>query len=309
VVPEPVRVGVHCALAAAAGDHLVDAGGGQRLPVVHAQPQLRPPGLRVPGAGAQVPVQAEGGLVADLDDPGLAALAADGDLPLPQVDVAEPRVTGVVPQGGQLGQPDAGGPEYRDDRGIAALREAAAGTGVFQPGQLLAGEDRDQLAGDARRPQPVYRVGQLIFGGQPLEELLQGAVLVAGVRAAVPVQQPCHPLLDVLPAHLLPAGPAGQAGGGEPLHRLGVGADCLGGLALGGQAQSERADLSLEYPGVQLLGLLRGTRSRCGHGRGSLPAARHPQPSVSAAERLQSTTMTEKCGAGPCTPADTVAAV
>ena len=36
----------------------------------------------------------------------------------------------------------------------------------------------------------------------------------------------------------------GQAGGGEPLHRLGVGPDCLGGLALGGQAQSERADLS-----------------------------------------------------------------
>jgi len=141
---------------------------------------------------------------------------------------------------------------------------------------------------------PSHRVGQFVFGGQPLEELLQGAVLVAGVRAAVPVQQPRHPLLDVLPAHLLPAGPAGQAGGGEPLHRLGVDADCLGGLALGGQAQGERADLSLEYPGVQLLGLLRGTRSRCGHGHGSLPAAGHPQPSVSAAERLQSTTMTEK---------------
>ncbi len=30
----------------------------------------------------------------------------------------------------------------RDDRGIAALREAAARTGMFQPGQLLAGEDR-----------------------------------------------------------------------------------------------------------------------------------------------------------------------
>src|SRR5712671_4231118 len=28
VVPEPVRVGVHAALLAAAGDHLVDAGGG-----------------------------------------------------------------------------------------------------------------------------------------------------------------------------------------------------------------------------------------------------------------------------------------
>ena len=79
------------------------------------------PGLGVPGPGADIPVQAPGGLVADPDDPVLAALAADGDLPLPQIDVTAPRVTGVVPQAGQLGQPDAGGPEHRDDRGIAAL--------------------------------------------------------------------------------------------------------------------------------------------------------------------------------------------
>ena len=65
---------------------------------------------------------------------------------------------------GLLGQPDAGGPEHRDDRGIAALREAPARTGMFQPGQLLAGEDRDQLVGDARRLQPFHRVGQLVFG-------------------------------------------------------------------------------------------------------------------------------------------------
>ena len=94
VVPEPVREGVHTALAAAAGDQLVDPGGGQRLPVAGPELQLGPPGLRVPGAGADVPVQAPGGLVADPDDPGLAALAADGDLPLPQVDVAVPRATG-----------------------------------------------------------------------------------------------------------------------------------------------------------------------------------------------------------------------
>src|ERR1700678_1279677 len=69
--------------------------------------------------GPRVPVEAAGCLVADLDDAVLAALAADGDFPMPQVDVAAPRVTGVVPQAGQLGQPDAGGPEYRDDRGVA----------------------------------------------------------------------------------------------------------------------------------------------------------------------------------------------
>jgi len=59
---------------------------------------LRPPRLRVPGAGADVPVQAPGRLVADPDDPALAALAAHGDLPLPQVDVAALPVAGVVPQ-------------------------------------------------------------------------------------------------------------------------------------------------------------------------------------------------------------------
>jgi hypothetical protein len=35
----------------------------------------------VPGAGADVPIQAPGGLVADPDDPVLAALAADRHLP------------------------------------------------------------------------------------------------------------------------------------------------------------------------------------------------------------------------------------
>src|ERR1035441_6406810 len=105
-MPEPVRVDVHAALPAAAGGYRVDTGGGQRLPVACAQPQLRPPGLRVPGPGAEIPVQAPGSLVADPDDPVLAALAADGDLPLPQVDVAAPRGTGVVPQPGQFGHPD-----------------------------------------------------------------------------------------------------------------------------------------------------------------------------------------------------------
>ena len=99
MVPEPVRVHRHAALAAAAADHLVNTGSSQRLPVVHAQPRLVPPGLGVPSAGTEVPVQAAGRLVADLDDAVLAALAADGDLPLPQVDVAAPRVTGVVAEG------------------------------------------------------------------------------------------------------------------------------------------------------------------------------------------------------------------
>ena len=80
VVPEPVRVGGHPALPAAAGDDLVDAGGGERPAAVHAEPQLRPPGLRVPGAGAQVAVQAAGRLVADPDGAGPAGLPGDADL-------------------------------------------------------------------------------------------------------------------------------------------------------------------------------------------------------------------------------------
>jgi hypothetical protein len=85
VVPEPVRVDGYPGLLAAAGDHLVDAVGGQRLAVACAEPQLGLPGAGVPGAGAEVAVEADGGLVADLGDAVLAALAADGDLPLPQV--------------------------------------------------------------------------------------------------------------------------------------------------------------------------------------------------------------------------------
>jgi hypothetical protein len=91
--------------------------------------------------GALLPVQAPGGLVADLDDPVLTAFAADSDLPLLQVDVA-------ASQAGQLGQPDAGRGEDRDDHGVAPLGETAARAGLFQPGQLRGGEDGDQLVGE-----------------------------------------------------------------------------------------------------------------------------------------------------------------
>jgi hypothetical protein len=124
---------------------------------------------------------------------------------------------------------------------------------LLEPGQFPGGEDRDQLGRDARRRQPGHRVGQLVLGGEPLEELLQGAVLVAGVGGAVAAQQPRHPLLDVAAGDLLPAAPdrpPGQTCGGEPLHRLGVGPGRLGGLAFGGQPQGERIDLGLEDPGV-----------------------------------------------------------
>ena len=79
--------------------------------------------------------------------------------------------------------------------------------------------------------QPCHRVGQLLFLGEPAEELLQGPELVAGVRVAVPGQQVDQPPLHVVAADLLPPGAAGtrdQVGGGEPGHGLGVGPHRLG---------------------------------------------------------------------------------
>jgi hypothetical protein len=78
------------------------------------------------GTGPQVPVDAAGGLIADRDDAGLAALAEDPDLPAVQVQVTVGRVARVVPDAGQLRQPDPGRLEHRQDRGVTPVREAAA---------------------------------------------------------------------------------------------------------------------------------------------------------------------------------------
>lgn len=61
------------------------------------------------------------------------------------------------------------------------------------------------------------------------------------------------------------AGLPEQVGGGEPLHRLGIGAHRLGGLALSSQMQPERADLSLEALRIQRLRLVE-SELWCGHG-------------------------------------------
>ena len=78
-------------------------------------------------------------------------------------------------------------------------------------GQFPVSEDRDQVLRDVWRLEPGHGVVLFFPGGEPFEELLQGAVLVAGVGAAVAVQQPGHPLLDVAacppaPSAVRPAG-------------------------------------------------------------------------------------------------------
>jgi hypothetical protein len=86
----------------------------------------------MPCPDPQVPADAAGSLVVDLDDPILAALPPDLDLPGFQVQVGAVRVARVVADPGQLGEPDAGRPEHRDDRGVAALCERVTPAGLLQ---------------------------------------------------------------------------------------------------------------------------------------------------------------------------------
>ena len=63
----------------------------------------------------------------------------------------------------------------------------------------------DELLGYPGRSKLGHRPGAIFLAGPPLEELLQGAVLAAGVGIAVAAQQPHHPPLDVLPADQRPS--------------------------------------------------------------------------------------------------------
>ena len=110
VMPEPMREYLDAALASPPGDDLADAAGGHRAAVTDAEPELRPVRLGLPGADPEVPVEGASGVVADLDGPGLAALAVDGDLPVPQVEVAAPRVVGVIADARQADARPSGRP-------------------------------------------------------------------------------------------------------------------------------------------------------------------------------------------------------
>src|SRR5258708_23260367 len=92
VVAEAVRVDVGAALAAPAGDGLVEAAGGHRPAVICPEPDLGLVGLGVPGAGAQIPVERAGGVVADLHGARLASLAGHRALPVPQIPFQRRRI-------------------------------------------------------------------------------------------------------------------------------------------------------------------------------------------------------------------------
>src|ERR1035441_8420570 len=78
-----------------------------QTPLAVIGPRLR---LGLRGAEREVPVEGASGVVADLDGPGLAALAVDGDLPVPQVEVAAPRVVGVIADARQADARPSGRP-------------------------------------------------------------------------------------------------------------------------------------------------------------------------------------------------------
>src|SRR5258708_38484154 len=101
-------------------------------------------------ARSRIPVETAGGLMADPDDPRLAALATGHDLPAPQVNVTAQRVIRVVTDPGQLRQPDAGRLEHGDDRAVAALGERPPRAGPLQRRQFSAGEDGNQLLASPR---------------------------------------------------------------------------------------------------------------------------------------------------------------
>ena len=87
MMPEPLRVHRHTSLLPPLHNELVDPRRRQRSPPARAQPQVRPSRQRMINPHAQVPIQALGGLGGERDDPGLATLAKDLDLPPVQVQV------------------------------------------------------------------------------------------------------------------------------------------------------------------------------------------------------------------------------
>jgi hypothetical protein len=121
MMPEPVRGHLDAALAAAPGDDLVKAAGGHRPPVIDPEPQLRTACLGVPGTGTDIPVEAAGGVVADLDRAGLA-LAADGDLPVRASKWRQPPPSAATPA---RGSSSAGRPAGRTGRRLLLLADAA----------------------------------------------------------------------------------------------------------------------------------------------------------------------------------------
>jgi len=91
-----------------------DTAGHARRPVAYAEPWPCRSREGVTLALAEVAVQRSRGVIAELDDALLAALACDDGLPAAQIQIGDS-------EPGQLGQAHAGIPEQRQNRGIAPV--------------------------------------------------------------------------------------------------------------------------------------------------------------------------------------------
>jgi hypothetical protein len=101
---DPVARAGHCS---ASHRRIRSKGPGRRPPAAGPEPQPQAVPLLVPRTDPEVAVDPAGGLMIDPGRPVAAALAADMNLPAVQVQVAAVRITGVVANPGQLGQPVA----------------------------------------------------------------------------------------------------------------------------------------------------------------------------------------------------------
>ncbi|NEA28705.1 hypothetical protein [Actinomadura bangladeshensis] len=130
------------------------------------------------GADPDVAVDGSGRRVPEADDALLVAFAGDEEFAAHQVQVTAVGIVGVVADAGEFGQSPACRLEQGEEGVVAALCEGFPFAVLEELGEILVGEDRDDLFVGGWRAELRHRIGQIFVGGPPLEELLQCAVPV-----------------------------------------------------------------------------------------------------------------------------------
>lgn len=174
----------------------LDAVRGQGGHAALGQPQLRQCGALVLAPGPQIAAQRPRGLGPEPDPSVLRALAAEVHRLGVQVDIGHEEVA-------NLGQPGTGVAVQPNQRLVPQVGEALALARVEELAGVLVAQNRDQLPGYLRLPNPFHRraVDGLLVDEQPLEELLQPLVLVQRGRRRPGVDHPGLERLHVRPGH------------------------------------------------------------------------------------------------------------
>ena len=229
MVPEPVRPGIHPALTAAAGDHLVHPVPVVIGPRVHSpQPQLAAATPAHAGIG-------HGGTGPGRGPPCARSGRPVGLPPLPRTAISRRHKSTSLRRWLLASYRIPASSPRRIPVAVSTVRIAASRRWATElpweassrADSLFAAQHRhQQLLAHLGGAQPGHQVRKLLFLGEPAEELLQRAELVAGVGVAVPGQQ-----VDQSPLHVVAADPSPtwcswargiRWGGGEPLHCFGV---------------------------------------------------------------------------------------